>query len=143
MPIHAEKRVLPHTPEQMFDLVADIEKYPDFLPWCASTRIRERAGDVIVADVEIGFKIFRERFTSKVTLDNPRRIDVAYSHGPFKYLNNRWIFNEMEDGKCEVDFFVDFEFRSRLLQGMIGPVFCEAVRIMVSAFRKRAKDLYG
>lgn len=143
MPTHAEKRILHHTPEQMFDLVADIEKYPEFLPWCVSTRINKRDGNELVADMEIGFKIFRERFTSTVRLDRPGRIDVSYTKGPFKYLNNHWIFNEVAGGKCEVDFFVDFEFRSGLLQKMIGAVFEEAVRIMVSAFRKRARDIYG
>ncbi|OHC73555.1 MAG: ubiquinone-binding protein [Rhodospirillales bacterium RIFCSPLOWO2_12_FULL_58_28] len=143
MPTHAEKRVLSHTPEQMFDLVADIEKYPEFLPWCVSTRIRERNGNELVADMVIGFNIFRERFTSTVKLDRPGRIDVSYADGPFKYLNNHWIFNKVEGGKCEVDFFVDFEFRSGLLQKMIGAVFETAVRVMVSAFRKRARDIYG
>ena len=91
----------------------------------------------------IGFNIFRERFTSTVKLDRPGRIDVSYADGPFKYLNNHWIFNKVEGGKCEVDFFVDFEFRSGLLQKMIGAVFETAVRVMVSAFRKRARDIYG
>src|SRR3990167_4694847 len=112
MPTHAEKRVLSHTPEQMFDLVADIEKYPEFLPWCVSTRIREINGNELVADMVIGFNIFRERFTSTVKLDRPERIDASYADGPFKYLNNHWIFNKVEGGKCEVDFLVDFEFRS-------------------------------
>ena len=84
MPTHAEKRVLPYTPEQMFDLVADVEKYPEFLPWCVATRIRERQGDILFADMVIGFKMFREKFTSRVTCRKPDRIDVAYFEGPFK-----------------------------------------------------------
>lgn len=143
MPTHAEKCVLPYTQAQVFDLVADIEKYPQFLPWCASVRIRKREGNTLTAGMEIGFRFFRERFTSIVTLEKPGRIDVIYSEGPFKYLNNHWIFTETTEGKCEIDFFIDFEFHSHLLQGLIGPLFGEAVRIMVSAFRKRAKDLYG
>lgn len=143
MPTHAEKRVLPHSPEQMFDLVADIETYPQFLPWCLSARVDTHEDEEISAEMAIGFKMFRENFITKVTMDKPRRIDVVFAKGPFRYLNNHWVFEPAENGGCEVDFFVDFEFRSRLLQGMIGPVFNEAVRLMVSAFEKRAKELYG
>ncbi|NQU59556.1 MAG: type II toxin-antitoxin system RatA family toxin [Rhodospirillales bacterium] len=147
MPTHAEKRVLPHTPEQMFDLVADIEKYPEFLPWCVATRIRERQGEkgkeTLISDMVIGFKIFREKFTSKVVCDRPRRVDVSYYDGPFKYLNNHWLFAPHGEGKCEIDFFVDFEFKSKLLQKAIGVVFGEAVKLMISAFEKRANALYG
>ena len=143
MPTHAEKRVLPFTPEQLFDVVADIEKYPEFLPWCIATRIRRREGKVVHADMAIGFKMFRERFTTRDVLDPPRRIDVSYHDGPFKYLNNHWIFEPHGDGHCELDFYIDFEFHSRLFQKMMGMVFNEAVRIMVSAFEKRARAIYG
>jgi coenzyme Q-binding protein COQ10 len=124
-----------------------VEKYPEFLPWCVATRIRGReegeTGDTITADMVIGYKMFRERFTSKVILDRPgMRIDVAYSEGPFRYLNNHWLFLEDGDGTI-VDFYVDFEFRSRLLQKLIGAVFNEAVKIMVHAFEKRALKIYG
>src|SRR5271170_3091938 len=130
MPTHAEQRVLPYTPEQLFALVADIERYPEFLPWC------------IVADLIIGFKLFRERFTSRVVLDPPGKIDVTYAEGPFRYLDNHWTFTRVADG-CRIDFFVDFEFRSRLMQKVIEVLFSEAVRRMVGAFEKRAGDLYG
>ncbi|MDH5748967.1 MAG: type II toxin-antitoxin system RatA family toxin [Rhodospirillales bacterium] len=143
MPTHAEKRILPHSPEKLFDLVADVEKYPEFLPWCVATRIKSRDGDVLTSDMVIGFKMFRERFTTKVTLDKPRRIDVAYLNGPFRYLNNHWIFEPAENGHCLIDFYVDFEFRSKILQKMIGVVFNEAVKVMVSSFEKRADELYG
>jgi len=144
MATHAEKRVLPHSPEQLFGLVADIERYPEFLPWCVGSRIRSRRENVVVADLIIGFKGIRESFTSEVTLNrSAMRIDVAYRNGPFKYLNNHWIFNAQPDGSCEIDFFVDFEFRSRLLQRIIGLLFNEAVRRMVSAFETRADQLYG
>ncbi len=143
MPTHAEKKPLPFGPAEMFDLVADIERYPEFLPWCVGTRIRSRDGDLIVADMVIGYKMFRERFTSRVELSRPDRIDVTYSDGPFKYLNNHWIFIPQDDGTCIVDFYVDFEFKSKLLQKMIGVVFNEAVRIMVNAFEKRAHEVYG
>ena len=142
MPTHAEQRTLPYTAEQLFDLVADVERYPEFLPWCVGARIRERRPDLIVADLLIGFRMFRERFTSKVTLARPGRIDVAYSEGPFRYLDNHWIF-EPVDGGCRIDFFVDFEFRSAILQKLIGVLFNEAVRRMVAAFETRAQQLYG
>jgi len=143
VPTHAEKRVLPFTPEQLFAVVADIEKYPEFLPWCIATRIRRREGKVVHADMVIGFKMFRERFTTRDVLDPPRRIDVSYHDGPFKYLNNHWIFEPHGDGHCELDFYIDFEFHSRLFQKMVGVIFNEAVRIMVTAFEKRAREIYG
>ena len=142
MPTHAEKRILPHSPEQMFDLVADVERYPEFLPWCLASRIRRRDGAVITADLVIGFRMVRERFASRVTLAWPRRIDVEYTEGPLKYLSNHWIFEPHPDG-CLIDFYVDFEFRSRVLQRLIGVLFNEAVRRMVGAFEARADDLYG
>ena len=126
----------------MFDLVADIERYPEFLPWCVGTRIRSRDGNLVVADMIIGYKMFRESFTSRVTLSKHDRIDVEYSDGPFKYLHNHWIFEPDGSGTC-IDFFVDFEFKSRILQAMIGVVFGEAVRIMVNAFERRAEVIYG
>ena len=143
MPTHAERRHLAYTPKQLFDLVVDIEKYPEFLPWCVAARIRKCDGDTIFADLVIGYKLFRERFTSQVTLSAPGRIDVTYSEGPFKHLNNHWIFVEGVDGGCDIDFFVEFELRSRLLEKIIGIVFNEAIQRMVSAFERRADDLYG
>ncbi len=144
MSTHAEKRVLPHSPDHLFDLVADVGRYPEFLPWCIGARIRSRGENALVADLIIGFKGIREKFTSEVTMDRAgMRIDVVYRDGPFKYLNNHWIFNARPDGGCEIDFYVDFEFRSRLLQRIIGMLFNEAVRRMVSAFETRADQLYG
>ena len=142
MPTHAEKRVLPYTPEQMFALVADVERYPEFLPWCLACRIRRRDGNALYADLIIGFKMFREKFTSRVTLDKPHRIDVAYLEGPLQYLNNHWIFHPVEGGTL-IDFCVDFEFRSKMLQAVIGALFNEAVKRMVHAFELRAHALYG
>ena len=143
MPTHAEKRILPHTREQLFDLVSDIEKYPEFLPWCMATRVRQQTEDTSISDMVIGFKMFREKFTTKVVLRRPGRIDVSYFEGPFKYLNNHWIFEPHGNGACLIDFYVDFEFRSKILQATIGAVFNEAVRRMISAFEKRADKLYG
>ena len=142
MPTHAEKRVLRYTPEQMFDLVADVRRYPEFLPWCVGARIISRTEKEVVADLTIGFKMFRESFRSQVTLDRPERIQVRYLNGPFRYLNNQWRFLPHPDG-VEVRFFVDFEFRSRMLQMVIGTVFEQAVRLMVGAFERRAMNLYG
>jgi coenzyme Q-binding protein COQ10 len=142
MPTYAEKRVLPYTPEQLFALVADIERYPEFLPWCAAARVTERRPDFVAADLVIGFRMFRERFTSRVALDPSRRIDVTYAEGPFRRLNNHWVFEGVPGG-CSIDFYVDFEFRSRLMQRVIEMLFGEAVRRMVGAFEKRARDLYG
>lgn len=145
MPTHAEKRILPYSPEQLFELVAQVDRYPEFLPWCLGVRVRRREEARLIADLVIGFKVFRERFTSDVELDRANmRIDVSYADGPFKYLNNHWIFSPMHGGNhCEIDFFVDFEFRSKLLQSAITVVFNEAVRKMVGAFEARARDLYG
>tara|TARA_E500000178_G_C16988715_1_gene739683 strand:- start:1440 stop:1883 length:444 start_codon:yes stop_codon:yes gene_type:complete len=143
MPTHAEKRAVPFRADQMFDLVAEVERYPEFLPWCVGSRIKSRRDNVIHADLVIGFKLVRERFTSKVTLaDDKSRIDVAYTNGPFRYLDNHWIFNDQTNGS-EIDFFVDFEFRNQMLQSLVGLVFNEAVQRMVTAFEARAFDLYG
>jgi coenzyme Q-binding protein COQ10 len=143
MPTHDERRVIGYSPEQLYALVADIERYPEFLPWCIAARLRRREGDLLVADMVIGFKMIRERFTSRVRLNEAgRRIDVSYVEGPFKYLNNHWVFEDHPEG-CVIDFYVDFEFRSRLLQKMMEALFHEAVRRMVGAFETRAHALYG
>ena len=143
MPRHEERRVLAYSPQQLYDIVAAVEKYPEFLPWCLAARIRQRRERLLVADLVIGFKVFRERFTSRVEL-NPEvmRIDATYTEGPFRYLDNHWIFNPHPEG-CEIDFFVDFEFRSRLLQKVIQALFHEAVTRMVKAFEARAEEIYG
>ena len=142
MPTHGERQIVPYRPDQLFDLVADVDKYPQFLPWCVAARVRSRTGRELVADLTIGFGPFRETFASRVTLDRPHRVRVRYENGPFRYLNNQWEFLPHPPG-CEVDFFVDFEFRSRILQAAIGVVFNEAVRRMVGAFNKRAREVYG
>ncbi|KAA5606487.1 type II toxin-antitoxin system RatA family toxin [Roseospira marina] len=142
MPTHGEKRFLPYQPSELYDLVADVEKYPKFLPWCLASRIKKREGDVFYADLVIGFKMVRERFTSRVQLTSGKRIDVSYTEGPFQYLNNHWIFEPAEGGTM-IDFYVDFEFRSAFLQKIMGALFNEAVRRMVAAFERRAEQLYG
>jgi len=143
MPTHAELRVLHHPPEKLFDLVADVNKYPEFLPWCLDARIRRREENLIVGDLVIGYRMFRERFTSTVVLSQPNRIDVSYSDGPFRYLNNHWIFIPEGADSCTIDFFVDFEFHSRVLQLVVERVFGEAVKVMVNAFERRADELFG
>jgi coenzyme Q-binding protein COQ10 len=142
MPTHTEKRLLPYSPGAIFDLVADIERYPEFLPWCVACRIRRRDGNVILGDLMVGFKVFRETFTSRVELYRPDRIEVQYIDGPFKYLNNRWRFTPRGDG-TEIDFYIDFQFNSRVLEAVAGKVFGEAVRRMVTAFEARAHKVLG
>jgi coenzyme Q-binding protein COQ10 len=149
VPTYAESRAVGYTAEQLFDLVADVGKYPQFLPWCVAARVRSATATELVADLTIGFGPFRESFTSRVTLNRPGAIQVRYENGPFRYLNNQWGFIPQSGAGaggtvgCVVKFFVDFEFRSRILQAAIGVVFNEAVRRMVNAFLKRARDIYG
>jgi coenzyme Q-binding protein COQ10 len=143
MPTHAEQRFLPYSPAQLFALVSDVESYPQFLPWCLLCRISHRENNIVYADLIIGYKMIREKFGSKVTLNEPHSIHVEYLHGPMKYLSNHWKFIEAEQGGCIVDFYVDFEFRNPILQKMMGAFFNEIVRRMVSAFEMRAKVLYG
>ncbi|MEX0310114.1 MAG: type II toxin-antitoxin system RatA family toxin, partial [Tateyamaria sp.] len=121
--------------------------YPQFLPWCAAARIRSRkpldGGEVMEADLVISFKVFRERFGSRVTLwPEEQKIDTEYLDGPFRYMKSNWAFQDTEDG-CDVSFHVDFEFRNAVLQGIIGVVFNEAMQRIVRAFEQRAADLYG
>ncbi|MEM7270339.1 MAG: type II toxin-antitoxin system RatA family toxin [Pseudomonadota bacterium] len=148
MPTHSEKRILPYTADEMYALIADVASYPEFLPWCAAARIRSRApegeGEVMDADLIISFKLFRERFGSRVWLrPGAQEIDVDYLDGPMRHMKNNWKFTALEGGRCEVDFFVDFEFKSLTLQALIGLVFDEAMRRVVGAFEKRAEALYG
>ncbi|MBT6415940.1 type II toxin-antitoxin system RatA family toxin [Candidatus Puniceispirillum sp.] len=143
MTVHAEKRVVPHTPEQLYALVLDVQKYPQFLPWCLAARVKSQNESELTADLIIGFNMFRETFTSFVEFDsNKFEINVRYAEGPFKHLTNNWRFLLHEDG-CEIDFYVEFEFNSRLLQSVIETLFTEAVRRMVRAFETRADELYN
>ncbi|KIC48695.1 type II toxin-antitoxin system RatA family toxin [Tateyamaria sp. ANG-S1] len=147
MPTHSETRFLPYSPQQMYDLVADVGKYPEFLPWCAAARVRKVTpkGDqeVMEADLVISFKVFRERFGSCVVLyPEAKKIDTEYLDGPFRYMKSNWSFAEA-DGGCDVSFFVDFEFKNAILQGIIGVVFNEAMQRIVRAFERRAAALYG
>ncbi|WP_298835980.1 type II toxin-antitoxin system RatA family toxin [uncultured Roseobacter sp.] len=147
MPTHSETRKLPYSAQQMYDLVADVARYPEFLPWCSAARIRsvtpEGDQEIMEADLVISFKVFRERFTSRVELTpGEHRIDTEYLDGPFRYMKSNWVFRDI-DGGCEVSFFVDFAFRNMILQQLIGVVFNEAMQRIVRAFETRARDLYG
>ena len=128
----------------MFDLVADVESYPQFLPWCIGARVRDRKPNTFLADLIIGFKMLREKYTSRAHLDvETLTIRIEYLDGPFKHLENTWQFVEGPNGGTNIKFHIDFEFRSRLLQTLIGKMFGEAVTVMVNAFEKRARQLYG
>jgi len=148
MPHHAETKTLPYRADQMFALVADVARYPEFLPWTAAARIRSRkpveGGELMEADLVISFKVFRERFGSRVTLlPAQNRILTEYIDGPFKHLKSVWTFADRPEGGCDVGFEVDFEFRNAILAGIIGLVFNEAMQRVVRAFESRAKVLYG
>lgn len=148
MPTHSETKRLPYTARQMYDLVADVASYPKFLPWNSAARIRSRTpiaggGEVMDADLVISFKVFRERFTSRVRLwPEALKIDTEYLDGPFRHMRSNWAFRDIPGG-CEVDFHVDFEFRNAILQGIIGVVFNDAMLRVVRAFERRAAELYG
>lgn len=149
MPKHSDTRNLPYTAQQMYDLVADVGSYPKFLPWCSAARIRSSkpiAGEnaeVMEADLVISFKVFRERFGSRVHLWPDRdRIEMEYLDGPFKYLKSWWQFTDLDQGGCKVEFFVDFEFKNMVLQKLIGVVFNEAMQRIVRAYELRAAELY-
>ena len=148
MPTHTEKRVLAYKPEQIYDLVADVMRYPEFLPWTAAARIKSRKDladgrTEMLVDLVISFKVFRERFGSHVVLDaQAMRVDTEYLDGPFKYMKSYWNIAPHADG-CEVEFFVDFEFKNAILQAAIGVVFNQAMLRVVKAFEIRAAELYG
>lgn len=143
MPHFSEKKMLPYTQEQLFKLVSDVKRYPEFLPWCSGARVYNRTEYQFDADVIIGFKMFSERFTSRVRLEPNSRVDVDYIRGPMKRLYNHWRFTPEGPNACLVDFEVEFEFSSRMLNQMIGGLFGEACKKMVHAFESRARDIYG
>ena len=142
MPRHAETKSLPYTPEQMFDLVADVARYAEFLPWVSAVRVRSDSPTELVADLVVGFKGLRETFTSKVTKSQPHSIHVDYIDGPLKHLSNDWTFRAAPGG-CEVDFAVDFAFKNRMFELLAGQLFGSALMRMTSAFEARAAQLYG
>ena len=143
MPGIRETRRLPYSAEQMFDLVADVARYGEFLPWVIATRVRSNSDTEMVADMVVGFKSLRESFTSRVAKDRPNVIKVHYVDGPLSDLDNVWTFRAVDDHTCEIDFLVEFTFRNRLFEKIAGQYFDKAFRKMVEAFETRAAALYG
>jgi coenzyme Q-binding protein COQ10 len=143
MPRHSETKHFPYTPEQLFDLVADVARYDEFLPWVVAVRVRSSSETETVADLVVGFNAFKERFTSRVKKERARRIEVDYIEGPLKYLHNEWRFEPAADGGTKVDFSVDFAFKSRIFEALAGQMFDRALRRMTGAFETRAAALYG
>lgn len=142
MPRHQETRLLPYRPEQLFDLVADVGRYQEFLPWVAATRVRSDSETEMVADLVVGFGALKETFTSRVRKARPREIEIDYIEGPLKYLHNRWVFTAAPEGTA-VDFLVDFAFKNRIFEALAGKMFDSALRRMIGAFEERAAALYA
>ena len=143
MPRHSETRRLPYTPEQMFDLVADVGSYPQFLPWIAAMRVRSESETEMVADMIVGFKSLRETFTSRVVKERPTHVHVDYVDGTLKHLSNDWRFRPDGEGGVIIDFEVDFAFKNRMFEMLAGQVFDRALRKMIGAFETRAAELYA
>ena len=143
MPGIRETRSLPYSAEQMFDLVADVARYPEFLPWVVATRVRSDDGTELLADMLVGFKALREKFTSRVLKARPERLEVIYIDGPMRDLDNVWHFRPLPDGGCEIDFSVEFSFKNKMFEMLAGQYFDRAFRKLVTAFETRADELYG
>ncbi|MBO3760252.1 type II toxin-antitoxin system RatA family toxin [Ciceribacter sp. L1K22] len=148
MPQFETRRIVKHSPDRMYALVADVERYPEFLPLCEALTVgsrKERDGkELLIADMSVGYKAIRETFTTQVLLNEPERaIDVKYIDGPFRYLDNRWRFEETADGGCSVHFFIDYEFKSRILGALMGSMFDRAFRMFAEAFEARADKVYA
>jgi coenzyme Q-binding protein COQ10 len=143
MPRHSETRNLPYSPEQMFDLVADVKRYQEFLPWVAATRVRSNSETQMIADLVVGFSAIKETFTSRVNKERPSSIKIDYVEGPLKYLHNSWSFRPDGKGGTDIDFCVDFAFKSRIFESLAGQMFDRALRRMIGAFEERAHQLYG
>ena len=149
MPQFTTKRAVRHAAAEMFDLVADVERYPEFVPLCPALKVRKRLPqpdgvEVLVADMTVAYKLVRESFTSRVTLDRPHlQVLVEYLEGPFSRMENRWTFSPTGEGTCEVRFFISYEFKSRALGLLIGGMFDLAFRRFAAAFERRADEVYG
>lgn len=143
MPGIREVHILPYNAEQMFDLVSDVGSYAEFLPWVVATRVKSDTEQEMIADMIVGFKSLREKFTSRVQKHRPDMIEVHYIDGPMRDLDNRWTFKTLPDGSCEVEFLVDFTFKNSVFEALAGQYFDRAFRKMVRAFENRAEQLYG
>lgn len=141
MPRHTERRTLPYSPETMYAIVADVKRYPEFLPWILEADIIKQTEQGFLADLTVGYKLFQDTYRSEVILTPHERVEICYIKGPFKHLQNHWIFSPAPSNSVHIDFFIDFEFQSSLFQRMIQSVFTEAVKKMVTAFEDRAKAL--
>jgi len=149
MPQFSTRRRVRHAAAEMFNLVADVERYPEFVPLCRALKVKSRTSkddgvEVLVADMTVAYKLVRETFTSRVTLDKPKlQILVEYLSGPFSHLQNRWSFRAVDERICDVEFFIEYEFRSRVLAALMGAMFDAAFRRFADAFEKRADEIYG
>ena len=143
MPSHTETRILPYSREQMFDLVMDIRRYPEFLPWCVGARVNRETRGMVEADVLIGYRIFREKFSSTVHIRRPSEIEVEYRKGPMRELHNTWVFRDAGPGKCEINFDISFTMQNKFLGKLVEQFFHQALAKMIDAFEKRAENLYG
>jgi coenzyme Q-binding protein COQ10 len=149
MPQFSTKRRVRHAAGEMFDLVADVERYPEFVPLCRDLKVKSRTkkddgGEILVASMTVAYKVVRETFTSRVTLDKPKlQILVEYLDGPFSHLQNRWVFRPVDEKTCDVEFSIEYEFRSRVLAALMGAMFDAAFRRFAAAFEKRADEIYG
>src|SRR3954465_7481731 len=149
MPRFSTRRRVRHAAVEMFDLVADVDRYPEFVPLCRALKVKSRVDkeediEVLVADMTVAYKLVRETFTSRVTLDKPKlQILVEYLSGPFSHLQNRWAFRAVDEHACDVEFFIEYEFRSRVLAALMGAMFDAAFRRFADAFEKRADQVYG
>jgi coenzyme Q-binding protein COQ10 len=149
MPTFSTRRQVRHSAADMFDLVADVERYPEFVPLCGALKVRQRdptgeGVETVVADMSVSFKLVRETFRSRVTLDRPKlQILVEYLQGPFSHMQNRWTFKPTGERSCEVEFFIDYEFKSRTLGMLMGAMFDAAFRRFASAFEQRADKIHG
>jgi len=141
MPRHTERRILPYSPETLYAIVADVKRYPEFLPWILEADIIKKTEQGFLADLTVGYKLFQDTYRSEVILTPHNRIEIRYIKGPFKHLQNHWIFSPASSNGVDIDFFIDFEFQSSLFQGMIQSVFTEAVKKMITAFEERARIL--
>ncbi|NCO03235.1 MAG: type II toxin-antitoxin system RatA family toxin [Alphaproteobacteria bacterium] len=142
---HVEQKTLPYTKQQMFDLVADVGSYNQFAPWCVASRVHKWESDtVFLADLIVGYKVFREKFSSRVILDRVNHdISIEYLKGPLQNLKNHWVFTDGPNGSCIIDFSVEFEFKNKALQGLANMFFNEVVKRMIDAFEARAEEIYG
>ncbi len=143
MPTHSETRILSYTADQLFSLVMDMKKYPEFLPWCLDVHIKKITANNVESDITIGYKFFRENFSSRAHFESPKEIKIEYLKGPMRHLTNEWKFKNLEDRRCEVQFYVDFSLRSRFFNILIEQFFDLALKRMIHAFEARAEEVYG